>query len=100
MAISAQLLTTLSGGKTWSKSFSGKDDFTTTVGESGKAYAVVLNFKRGGSSNTQLTFNETPALASEDELRLRIYSGPLTIHYYSAVNGSAANIFIMETNAI
>ena len=101
MAITAALVTALGGGKTWSKSFSGKGDFTTTVGESGKAYAVLMNFTRGTNANAKLMFNdETLAPASEDVLRLRIYSGPLTIHYYSAVNGITANIFIMETNAI
>ena len=99
MAITAALVTALGGGKTWSKYFSGKGDSTTTVGESGKAYAVLMNFTRG-SSNTQLTFNGTPALAAGEDLRLRIYSGPLTIHYYSEKDGTAANIFIMETNAI
>ena len=100
MAITAALVTALGGGKTWSKSFSGKDDFTTTVGESGKAYAVVTNFTKGANKYTQLTFNETPTLLSGEDLILRIYSGPLTIHYYAVVDEAAANIFIMETNAI
>ena len=100
MAISAQLLTTLSGGKTWSKSFSGKDDFTTTIGESGKAYAVVSSFSRDASAKANLMFNETPAPVSGEELSLGSYSGPLTIHYYSVANDPTANIFIMETNAI
>ena len=99
MAISAQLLTTLSGGKTWSKSFSGKDDFTTTVGESGKAYAVLTDFSNQ-YARAKLLFNETPAPVSGEELRLRSYSGPLTIHYYSVANDTTANIFIMETDAI
>ena len=100
MAITAALVTALGGGKTWSKSFSGKDDFTTTVGESGKAYAVLNNFKRGTNTKTQLLFNGTLAPVSAEDLRLSIYSGPLTIHYYSVANDPTANIFIMETNAI
>ena len=100
MAISAQLLTTLSGGKTWSKSFSGKDDFTTTVGESGKAYAVLMNFTKGTNTKAKLMLNETPTSVSGGDLRLGIYSGPLTIHYYSEKDDPTANIFIMETNAI
>ena len=100
MAITAALVTALGGGKTWSKSFSGKDDFTTTVGESGKAYAVLMNFTRGTYTKADLMLNGTPARPSGSELRLRIYSGPLTIHYYSEQDDPIANIFIMETNAI
>ena len=100
MAISAQLLTTLGGGKTWSKYFSGKDDFTTTVGESGKAYAVLMNFTRATTTKAKLMLNETPASVSGGDLRLGSYSGPLTIHYYSEGDKTTANIFIMETNAI
>ena len=99
MAITAALVTALGGGKTWSKSFSGKDDFTTTVGESGKAYAVLTSFSNP-YAKAKLMFNETPAPVSGEELCLRIYSGPLTIHYYSVANDPTANIFIMETNAI
>ena len=100
MAITAALVTALGGGKTWSKYFSGKDDCTTTVGESGKAYAVLMNFTRGTNTKAELILNETPASVSGEDLRLRIYSGPLTIRYYSEKDGSTANIFIMETNAI
>ena len=100
MAITAALVTALGGGKTWSKYFSGKDDSTTTVGESGKAYAVLMNFTRGTNTNAKLMLNETFSPVAGEGLRLRIYSGPLTIHYYSEKDGSTANIFIMETNAI